>query len=69
MIHTKEGSLVVREFLAYGTAKDRKQVIKVLKPHLERVFTNDEGQLVIFTAIDVIECVLHQLHPLPSIEY
>lgn len=55
MVHTKEGSTVVRYFLAHGTAKDRKQVLKVLKPHLERIFTNEEGQLVIFTALDVIE--------------
>lgn len=72
MVHTKDGSRVVREFLAQGTAKvsllvltdaygliyiskDRKQIVKVLKPHVERMCTDDEAQLVLFTALDVIE--------------
>jgi len=55
MVHTKDGSRAVREFLAYGTAKDRKHIIKVLKPHVERMATDDEAQLVLFTALDVID--------------
>lgn len=73
MVHTKDGSRSIREFLAYGTAKvfifwstlfrvlialfhqDRKQIIKVLKPHLERMCQDDEAQLVLFTALDVID--------------
>ena len=55
MVHTKEGSRAVREFLACGTAKDRKQIIKVLKPHIERVCKDDAAQLVLFTALDVVE--------------
>ncbi|KAJ8592557.1 ARM repeat-containing protein [Rhizopogon salebrosus TDB-379] len=55
MVHTKDGSRVVREFIAYGSAKDRKQIIKVIKPHVERMCTDDEAQLVLFTALDVID--------------
>jgi hypothetical protein len=55
MVHTKNGSQVVRYFLAYGTAKDRKQIIKLLKPHLERICRDNEAQLVLFTALDVID--------------
>ncbi|KAF8154852.1 armadillo-type protein [Crassisporium funariophilum] len=55
MVHTKDGSRVVREFLAQGTAKDRKQILKVLKPHVERMCIDDEAQLVLFTAIDVLD--------------
>ncbi|KJA17660.1 hypothetical protein HYPSUDRAFT_191994 [Hypholoma sublateritium FD-334 SS-4] len=55
MVHTKDGSRVVREFLAQGTAKDRKQILKVLKPHIERMCLDDEAQLVLFTALDVID--------------
>lgn len=55
MVHTKDGSRVVREFLALGSAKDRKQILKVLKPHVERMCLDDEAQLVLFTALDVIE--------------
>ncbi|KAF9479209.1 ARM repeat-containing protein [Pholiota conissans] len=55
MVHTKDGSRVVREFLAQGTAKDRKQILKVLKAHIERMCLDDEAQLVLFTALDVID--------------
>ncbi|KAJ8076907.1 Pumilio y domain member 6 [Marasmius tenuissimus] len=55
MVHTKDGSRAVREFLARGSAKDRKQILKALKPHIERMCLDDEAQLVLFTAIDVID--------------
>ncbi|TFK32301.1 armadillo-type protein [Crucibulum laeve] len=55
MVHTKDGSRVVREFLAQGSAKDRKQILKVLKPHIERMCLDDEAQLVLFTALDVTD--------------
>ncbi|KAL4080018.1 armadillo-type protein [Scleroderma yunnanense] len=55
MVHTKDGSRVVREFLACGTAKDRKHIVKVIKPHITRMCIDDEAQLVIFTALDVID--------------
>lgn len=58
MVHTKDGSRVVREFIARGTAKDRKHIVKSIKPHVERMCKDDEAQLVLFTALDVIECVL-----------
>ncbi|RXW13784.1 hypothetical protein EST38_g12072 [Candolleomyces aberdarensis] len=51
MVHTKDGSRVVREFLAYGTAKDRKQI---LKPHIERMYF-DEAQNVVFSAPNVTD--------------
>ncbi|KAF9268733.1 puf family RNA-binding protein [Marasmius fiardii PR-910] len=55
MVHTKDGSRAVREFLAQGSAKDRKQILKSLKPHIERMCLDDEAQTVLFTAIDVID--------------
>ncbi|KAF8316109.1 ARM repeat-containing protein [Clavulina sp. PMI_390] len=55
MVHTKEGSRAVREFLACGSAKDRKQIIKVLKPHIERMCKDEEAQLVLYTALDVVD--------------
>ncbi|KAI0045954.1 ARM repeat-containing protein [Auriscalpium vulgare] len=55
IVHTKEGSRVVREFLAQGSAKDRKQIIKTLKPYIETMATDDEAQLVLFTALDVTD--------------
>ncbi|KAJ7713153.1 armadillo-type protein [Mycena metata] len=55
LVHTKDGSRVVREFLARGRAKDRKQILKVLKPHVERMCIDDDAQLVLFTALNVIK--------------
>lgn len=55
MVHTKDGSRVVREFIAQGTAKDRKHIVKAIKPHVERMCKDDEAQLVLFTALDVID--------------
>lgn len=74
MVHTKDGSRAVRDFIAYGSAKvsshfsrrlavadfgtqDRKVIVKAIKPHVERMCKDDEAQLVLFTALDVIEFV------------
>ncbi|RDX46428.1 ARM repeat-containing protein [Lentinus brumalis] len=55
MVHTRDGSRVVREFIAWGTAKDRKHIVKALKPHIERICKDDEAQLVLFSALDIID--------------
>ncbi|KAI0327732.1 ARM repeat-containing protein [Cubamyces sp. BRFM 1775] len=55
MVHTRDGSRVVREFIAWGTAKDRKQIVKAIKPHVERMCKDDEAQLVLFSALDIID--------------
>ncbi|KAG8679681.1 pumilio domain member 6, partial [Ceratobasidium sp. 423] len=55
MVHTKDGSRAVREFIARGTAKDRKQIIKVLKPHVEKMCGDEEAQLVLFTIFDLVD--------------
>ncbi|KAI0764723.1 ARM repeat-containing protein [Fomes fomentarius] len=55
MVHTKDGSRVVREFLAWGTAKDRKHIVKQIKPHVKRMCEDDEAQLVLFSALDIID--------------
>ncbi|KAH9960681.1 ARM repeat-containing protein [Russula dissimulans] len=55
MVHTKDGSRVVREFLARGTAKDRKHIVKVLKPYIATMANDEDAQYVLFTAFDVID--------------
>ncbi|KAF9043743.1 ARM repeat-containing protein [Hymenopellis radicata] len=55
LVHTKDGSRVVREFIARGSAKDRKQILKILKPHIVKICSDEDAQLVLFTAIDVID--------------
>ena len=37
--------------------QDRKHIVKAIKPHIQRMCTDDEAQLVLFTALDVIEFV------------
>jgi len=58
MVHTKEASRSVREFLAHGTAKDRKQILKAIKPYVETMAKDEDAQLVLFTALDATEHVL-----------
>ncbi|QRW07626.1 pumilio homology domain family member 4 [Ceratobasidium sp. AG-Ba] len=62
MVHTRDGSRAVREFVARGTAcqgehheNDRKQIIKILKPHIEKMCADEEAQLVLFTIFDVVD--------------
>ncbi|KAI0300132.1 ARM repeat-containing protein [Multifurca ochricompacta] len=58
MVHTRDGSRVVREFLARGTSKachDRKHILKVLQPYIATMAKGEEAQLVLFTALDVID--------------
>ena len=39
--------------MIYG--QDRKVIIKTIKPYIETMANDDEAQLVLFTALDVIE--------------
>jgi pumilio family protein 6 len=55
MVHTKDGSRLVREFIARGSAKDRKQVVKAIKPYVERMSREELAQLVLFSAFDIID--------------
>ncbi|KAF9804283.1 hypothetical protein IEO21_09437 [Rhodonia placenta] len=64
MVHTKDGSRSVRELIVRGTAKDRKHIVKAIKSHVERMCKDDEAQLVLFTALDVIEYALR--HPVSA---
>ena len=41
-----------------ASTKDRKQIVKVLKPHIETMAKNEDAQYVLFTAFDVIEYVM-----------
>ncbi|KAG8911883.1 pumilio domain member 6 [Tulasnella sp. 417] len=55
MAHTKDGSRAVREFVVWGSAKDRKKILKTFKPHLEKMCLDDQAQLVLFTCLDAID--------------
>ncbi|KAF9647619.1 hypothetical protein BDM02DRAFT_3245662, partial [Thelephora ganbajun] len=55
MVHTKDGSRLVREFIVRGSAKDRKQIVKAIKPYVERMAQEELAQSVLFSALDIID--------------
>lgn len=55
IVHTKDGSAVVRELLVRGTAKDRKSILQNLRKHIEAIAKDSDAQLVLFTAFDVVD--------------
>jgi pumilio homology domain family member 6 len=52
---TRSGSRVVSLALAYGTAKDRKQILKTYKDTLQLMAADPNGHIVILTAYEVID--------------
>lgn len=55
IVHTKDGSAVVRELLVRGNAKDRKSILQHLRKHIEAIAKDADAQLVLFTAFDVVD--------------
>ena len=43
--------------------QDRKHIIKAIKPHVERMCQDDEAQLVLFSALDIIEYAYRLYRP------
>jgi pumilio family protein 6 len=52
---TKSGSRVVSLALAYGTAKDRKHILKTYKDTLQQMAADPSAHIVILTAYEVID--------------
>lgn len=52
---TRSGSRVVCLALAYGTAKDRKQILRVYKDTLQMMATDANGHIIILTCYEVID--------------
>ncbi|TGJ88210.1 hypothetical protein E0Z10_g529 [Xylaria hypoxylon] len=52
---TKYGARLVCLLLAYGTAKDRKQILKTYKDTFQLMSTDPHGHLIILTAYDTID--------------
>ncbi|KAI0423624.1 armadillo-type protein [Xylaria sp. FL1042] len=55
MAFTKHGARLVCLLLAYGTAKDRKQILKTYKDTFQLMSTDPHGHLVILTAYDTVD--------------
>lgn len=52
---TKNGARLVCLLLAYGTAKDRKQILKTYKDTFQLMSADPHGHLIILTAYDTID--------------
>jgi pumilio homology domain family member 6 len=52
---TKGGSRVVSLALAYGGAKDRKNILRVYKDHIEALATDGNGHMVLLAGLDVTD--------------
>lgn len=55
IVHTRDGSRAAREFIATTTAKERKVILRVIKPHIEKMATDDQAQFVLFTVLDAVD--------------
>ncbi|RUP51862.1 hypothetical protein BC936DRAFT_145038 [Jimgerdemannia flammicorona] len=55
IIHTKEGAQVAMLCLSYATAKDRKLMIKSIKPFLTKICNDEYGHLVLLRLFDVVD--------------
>ncbi|KAI1770892.1 ARM repeat-containing protein [Hypoxylon cercidicola] len=55
MAFTKSGARLVCLLLAYGTAKDRKQILKTYKDTFQLMSSDPNGHLIILAAYDLID--------------
>lgn len=55
MVHTRDGSRVAMTCLWYGTAKDRKVMIKSFKTYLNKICKEEYGHLVLAAMLDVVD--------------
>lgn len=52
---TKDGAQVVMRCLAWGSAKDRKVLVKNLKPKAADLYGDEHGYMVLLTMFDVVD--------------
>ncbi|TIA71756.1 hypothetical protein E3P91_02342 [Wallemia ichthyophaga] len=55
IVHTRDGSRAVREFIATTSAKERKMILRIMRPHIGKMATDDQAQFVLFTALDAVD--------------
>ena len=55
MIHTPDGARAGLHCIWFGTAKDRKLILKTLKEFLNKVVTAESGHLLALGAIDAVD--------------
>lgn len=71
LVHTKDGSFAASLLISYGTAKDRKAMIKSIKDIIPQMSTNQYGHMVLIIICAVVDdtklvtkSVLEELKPL-----
>ena len=55
MVHTREGAQVCCAVLAYGSAKDRKKVIKAMSEHVGKLVNEEWGHIVLICALTIVD--------------
>lgn len=55
MVHTHEGAAAVCMLLAYGTARDRKRLVKAMKGFVKETALNEWGHSVVCTALTHVD--------------
>ncbi|KAJ6259116.1 hypothetical protein Dda_6013 [Drechslerella dactyloides] len=52
---SKDGAQVIMRCFAWGTAKDRKQMLKNLKPSIQDLYADEHGCMVLVAVFDVVD--------------
>ncbi|KAF5349033.1 hypothetical protein D9758_012725 [Tetrapyrgos nigripes] len=55
LAHTPSGSRIIREFIARGSAKDRKNIIKAIKPYVVKMVGDEEACMVLWGVWDCVD--------------
>lgn len=55
MVHTKHGAQVNCAVISYGSAKDRKKVIKAMAEHVDKLVNEEWGHIVLICALTLVD--------------
>ena len=55
MVHTKHGAQVNCAVISYGSAKDRKKVIKAMAEHVDKLVDEQWGHIVLVCALTLVD--------------
>ncbi|KAL3132742.1 hypothetical protein ABBQ32_009245 [Trebouxia sp. C0010 RCD-2024] len=55
MVHTKQGAQVNCAVISYGSAKDRKKVIKAMAEHVDKLVDEEWGHTVLICALTLVD--------------
>lgn len=55
MVHTKHGAQVNCAVISYGSAKERKKVIKAMAEHVDKLVNEEWGHIVLVCALSLVD--------------